>query len=129
MTPPPRDLALQPNSGSVRVAREAVARFANEYGLVPSMIELLRIAVSELVTNALVHGAPPFRLEIDGDVATVRVTVSDASAREPQPTRAAITDPQGRGLTVLERIADDFGWYARGAEGKSVWFTVRRDRR
>ena len=43
-------------------------------------------------------------------------------------TRAAITDARGRGLTILERVADDVGW-ALEPDGKRVWFSVLRKAR
>ncbi len=50
------DRSYQATPGSVRRAREDIADFAAAHGVGRSRIDDIRLAVSEAVTNAVVHG-------------------------------------------------------------------------
>ncbi|WP_340560656.1 ATP-binding protein [Streptomyces sp. GSL17-111] len=101
--------------------------------------ETLILLISELVTNAVVHtGAPAvLRIRLPGapvgpaasDASTpagrggsgaVRVEVADTSAVAPRPRRAADADTGGRGLELVEGLADRWGWQPEGG-GKRIW--------
>ena len=81
--------------------------------------------VSELVTNALLHGRPPIVsqircLEQDG----LWVGVSDASPLPPVPLDREVAAAHGRGMALVNMLSDD--WGVEPAEpGKRVWFRVR----
>jgi anti-sigma regulatory factor (Ser/Thr protein kinase) len=70
------------------------------------------LLASELVTNAVVHGAPP-----------VEITVGDAHPDVPQPRHAMREDEHGRGLLLVDRLSDRWGVDAH-PPGKSVWFEL-----
>jgi len=105
------------------------------------LAETLILLVSELVTNAVVHTGRPAVLRLSvpdagsgpasgepplgGVVATVRLEVVDASARAPRPRCAEGDDTDGRGLALVDGLADRWGWSAEGA-GKRVWCEVDR---
>lgn len=76
------------------------------------------LAVSELVTNALLHGhgTPVVRL-IEGDE-QVRVEVCDDSPL--LPVSHGVTPTTGLGLRVVEQISSAWGASRRG-RGKVVW--------
>ncbi|MBC2905904.1 ATP-binding protein [Streptomyces cupreus] len=79
------------------------------------------LCVSELATNALLHGAPPgrgflLRIRYDGDV--LRVEVHDSGSE--WPLAAERGDEGGRGLFVVEALADKWG-VGRRDPGKVVW--------
>ena len=78
--------------------------------------------VSELVTNAVLHGVGAISLRIDADVDAVRIEVADegnvAVAPSPEPGAHG-----GWGLRIVERFADDWGV----ADGSTtVWFRLGR---
>ncbi|MER5949085.1 ATP-binding protein [Streptomyces sp. NPDC001904] len=85
------------------------------------------LCVSELTTNALLHGVPPgrgFLLRITHDEVedTVRVEVHDSGTGTPAvpvPQRSA-TAENGRGLLLVEALADKWGVGERDP-GKEVW--------
>ncbi|MFJ4873851.1 ATP-binding protein [Streptomyces sp. NPDC088745] len=56
---------------------------------------------------------------------TVRVEVADASSCPPRPRRAEGDDTNGRGLELVDGLADRWGWQAEGA-GKRIWCEVDR---
>jgi anti-sigma regulatory factor (Ser/Thr protein kinase) len=76
------------------------------------------LAVSELVTNALLHGhgTPVLRLIHGGD--RIRVEVCDDSPLLPVSHR--VTPTSGLGLRVVEKISSAWGASRRG-RGKVVW--------
>ncbi len=84
----------------------------------------LLLCVSELATNALRYGVPPGRgylLRLFGfEDATVRAEVHDGG---PGLSRIA-GRPHGRGLALVEALADDWGVVGR-APGKIVWCEFR----
>ncbi|WP_329119860.1 ATP-binding SpoIIE family protein phosphatase [Streptomyces sp. NBC_01465] len=90
-------------------------------------VDSAELMVSEMVTNVLVH--------TDGDAALVatatgelgarrlRVEVADASDELPHKRRPGEMASSGRGLVLMEMLADAWGVDPRGA-GKSIWFEL-----
>lgn len=58
-------------------------------------------------------------------VATVRVEVADSSSRAPVPRCAGGDATGGRGLALVDCLADRWGWSPEGA-GKSIWCELDR---
>lgn len=84
------------------------------------------LLISELVTNAVVHtGCPAVLRMLFAAEGGVRVEVADASDRPPQPRHAAGSDTNGRGLELVDGLADRWGWQVEGV-GKSIWCEVDR---
>ncbi|MFG3498066.1 ATP-binding protein [Streptomyces sp. NPDC047928] len=93
------------------------------------LAETLVLLISELVTNAVVHTGCPAVLRMlfraGSGPGAVRVEVADRSARAPQPRHADGDDTHGRGLELVDGLADRWGWQREGA-GKSIWCEVDR---
>jgi len=103
--------------------RHAVTAVLDEWGCEPGNREDLLLVVSELVTNAVVHGAEPIRVTMVRVPERVRVEVTDGAAASsphgnPRPPADAET---GRGLSVVTRLAVAWGWRASPGRGKTVW--------
>lgn len=101
------------------------------------LAETLILLISELVTNAVVHtGCPAVLRMLFPDTSdasgtsdsTVRVEVADASARPPTPRHAHRDETGGRGLELVDGLADRWGWQPEGA-GKRIWCEVDRAER
>ena len=95
--------------------REAVAG-----GRTPVRLEDLTLVVSELVTNAVVHGAGDVTLHVVADRAAVRVEVRDAAPTVPDLLAEEPAGDSGRGLLLVSKIADRWG-VRREDRGKVVW--------
>jgi anti-sigma regulatory factor (Ser/Thr protein kinase) len=103
--------------------RHAVTEVLDGWGCAADTREDLLLVVSELVTNAVVHGAEPIRVTMMRAPERVRVEVTDGAAGasphgNPRPPADAET---GRGLSVVTRLAVAWGWRASPGNGKTVW--------
>ena len=88
--------------------------------------DVAELLVSELATNALRYGRPPFevRVRVAGDA--VEVGVSDTDPAVPMVLHDRSLEESGRGLRLVAQLAAD--WGIRTHEpGKTVWFSIRRD--
>ncbi|OLZ63662.1 phosphatase [Streptomyces sp. IMTB 2501] len=85
------------------------------------------LLVSEMVTNVLVHTDADALLlaEVTGEAAErrLRVQVTDAGDDLPHRRRPGELASSGRGLMLIELLADAWGVDPRG-EGKSIWFEL-----
>lgn len=85
--------------------------------------ERAELAVSELVTNAVVHAGSRPEVRLVASAAGVRVEVDDTSSHLPTRRGYAATAGTGRGLGLLDHSADRWG-VDRTAGGKTVWFEI-----
>lgn len=123
------------------LAAAAAARSVVENAIltwrVPVDVDVAILLTSELVTNAVTHGAPVagtfVLLTIASDPAGLRVDVHDGSADLPAlDTSLLDADPlggdpdeaeTGRGLLLVTTLSAEWGFYPTPA-GKAVYFTL-----
>ena len=118
---------LPEDLSAAHVAREQVAAFLDERGVPTDLADDLVLIASELAANAIRHGAPPAMLRLTYEPARIRVTVSN-HGDAPDP-RVLTADPEaghGRGLAMVETLADEVGW-ARDGDRLDVWAEVSLD--
>jgi len=84
------------------------------------------LLVSELVTNAVLHARSRFELVVRLDGERLRVEVHDESGAQPTRKHYAVSAGTGRGLMLVERLADRWGVDSSGGAGKRVWFELGR---
>ncbi|MFD3326206.1 ATP-binding protein [Streptomyces sp. NPDC058701] len=120
-------LEVGPDPAEVgRARRWARSRLAGSgIGDDEPLAETLILLISELVTNAVVHTGCPAVLRMLFGEPGVRVEVADASDRAPAPRQAAGDDTGGRGLELVDGLADRWGWQREGA-GKRIWCEIDR---
>ncbi|MEU8600601.1 ATP-binding protein [Streptomyces parvulus] len=108
---------------SVRKAREFATRALEGWGLT-SRTEDIRLCVSELATNAVLHGTARghgFLVRLDIDDNCVRLEVHDSRRRQPVVRELTATEISGRGLTLVAALSDEWGVKDRTPLGKFVW--------
>ncbi|MCX4963510.1 SpoIIE family protein phosphatase [Streptomyces sp. NBC_00654] len=110
----------------VAVARQQLRELLHDWAD-PDQVDSAVLMLSEMATNVLVH--------TDGDALMVaeaagergerrlRVEVADASDELPHKRRPGEMASSGRGLVLMELLADSWGVDPRG-EGKSIWFEL-----
>ncbi|WP_268249549.1 PAS domain S-box protein [Streptomyces poonensis] len=83
-----------------------------------------RLLVSEVLTNAIQHAEGPLGLHLRRTATELTVEISDHSPHLPQPRLAAPDDESGRGLLLVDALADSWGVRPTD-DGKTTWFTLR----
>ncbi|ATZ25194.1 Histidine kinase-, DNA gyrase B-, and HSP90-like ATPase [Streptomyces lavendulae subsp. lavendulae] len=108
----------------VPLARAELRKALAAWGLSELEGDALLVA-SELLTNAVRHAATPRDREIETRYVRrsdgVRIEVHDACAGQPQARPPEPDADGGRGLFLVEAIADRWAVAARGGPGKQVW--------
>ncbi|MFR9674430.1 ATP-binding protein [Streptomyces sp. TR06-5] len=86
------------------------------------------LVVGELTANAVRHGLVPghefaLQLTYEPGAELLRVEVADADPARPplRPAQAAGEDESGRGLFLVDLLADRWGCAPRSPLGKTVW--------
>jgi serine phosphatase RsbU (regulator of sigma subunit)/anti-sigma regulatory factor (Ser/Thr protein kinase) len=123
---PKQDVAawsLEAEPSMVRRARE-VSRAALESWGLSELADTVELMISELVTNALMHGDGQIGLRLIRADALL-CEVQDDGNELPYLCHAESTDENGRGLQLVTHLADRWGAH-RTATGKVVWFEIAR---
>lgn len=109
-------------AGARRHVRELLHDWAD-----PDQIDSAVLMVSEMITNVLVHtdGDALLVAEVIGEPGSrrMRAEVSDGSDDLPHKRHPGELASSGRGLVLMELLADEWGVDPRG-EGKSIWFEL-----
>jgi anti-sigma regulatory factor (Ser/Thr protein kinase) len=108
-------------------ARRWVVGVCSEIGR-PELRENAELALSEVVTNAILHGRPPVTVRLRGTRSHPRVEVRDGSADPPAFPPLEVGQEFldelptfGRGLGIVASSSEAWG-AERDGEGKLVWF-------
>ncbi|MBB1252389.1 ATP-binding protein [Streptomyces sp. OF3] len=116
-----------------KIAREWVAVLLGVAGLA-RLVDRAMVCTSELVTNAHRHGRSVLiTVEVALLPDAVTVQVRDDNPQEPPRVVAAVRgrDPweeNGRGLFLVDSLADAWDHARTGPDAKVVWFTLRDQR-
>jgi anti-sigma regulatory factor (Ser/Thr protein kinase) len=121
--------ALRATSASSRSAREFTTTTLRSWGL-EELVDDAVVIISELVTNAVRHGVPPYaaaagdtpiKLSLVRQGLFVVFIVSDPSEQDPKMRPADDIGENGRGLHVIEALSRVWGWTPLPGTGKAVW--------
>ncbi|MFF7276190.1 ATP-binding protein [Streptomyces griseorubiginosus] len=114
-----------------RLARLLATTHFRAWGLSPDVTERAEQIVAELAANAALHGrvqGRDFRLALTLDTATgvLRIAVTDAKGGQlpVAPTDSAADSESGRGLLMVDALADHWGTESHPPGGKTVWAEV-----
>ena len=81
------------------------------------------LLVSELVTNAIVHARTDVTLRVTIRRGVLRIEVADGSPVVPTPRRTSALAGTGRGLQLVDRLANRWG-VQKSRGGKTIWFEL-----
>lgn len=125
--PAERRLSFDPVPEAAPAARAAVRDLLAATPLA-GRVDDAELAVSELVTNAVLHGRAPITLLLRLHADRLRVEVGDGSPVSPSFSMLDPTAVTGRGLMLISATADGWGVDPR-PDGKTVWFELLVDGR
>jgi anti-sigma regulatory factor (Ser/Thr protein kinase) len=105
-------------------ARRLARRVLDRWRIAEDSAHAVLLVVTELVTNAVEHAHPPVVMQLhrgqdDGRV-WVEVTDGGPAERSGPWTESCADDEHGRGLDVVEALAEAHGFY-RHASGSTSW--------
>jgi anti-sigma regulatory factor (Ser/Thr protein kinase) len=106
-------------------ARRFVAAALRRWACADDFIELVLLLTSELVTNAYRHARTETRVSVRFDGACVRIEVRDVGGGEPELRPFDADRVDGRGLQIVDALADRWG-YDSSPTGTAVWFELVR---
>jgi anti-sigma regulatory factor (Ser/Thr protein kinase) len=119
-----RPAVLAPDLTAPQTAREH-ARQACADITSQALADDVALVVSELVTNAMTHGAGEISLVLRVEPSEVRVSVWDQGLSfVAQPVEAEHAAEHSRGLALVGELASSWGVDGLAGAGKSVWAVV-----
>ncbi len=120
-------LVLSADGAAAQAGRRHLALVASTLGTAPALVEVALVLVSELVTNAVVHGRSNPRLAVLARVGGgLFVGVGDDDSRHPVMQDEDQQALGGRGLRLLDSLATRWGVRPE-PPGKVVWFELDAD--
>ncbi|MEV5408648.1 ATP-binding protein [Thermopolyspora sp. NPDC052614] len=123
---------LYDNPRAAAQARRLVRDVLRTLPLPDAVVDDAVLMVSELVGNAVLHGSPPFELDLRVGDGELHAEVLDAGSGGPRPRDAGSEAEHGRGLGIVAQLSGGrYGCrpaaYAteRDRYGKAVWCAMR----
>ena len=115
--------ALPGSPQSAGAARVRVRAAPAAAGL-PDLTDDAMLITSELVGNAVQHAGSPVDVALITAHGVLMILVADSSRLPPVMDAAVDTTESGRGLVIVDAIADSWGHWLTNA-GKTVWACLR----
>lgn len=112
---------------STPAARAFLSRLLDGWGLPESVIDDASLLTTELLSNAVLHGRGLVHLRVEVEDGAVHVRVHDDAAGLPEVNHADPTSLGGRGMFIVECVADEWG-SDPDEPGKTVWFRLHDPR-
>ncbi|MEU8654174.1 ATP-binding protein [Streptomyces sp. NPDC048737] len=114
-----------------RLARLLAVEQLTAWEMSPAVIERAEHVVAELAANAVLHGRVQghdflLMLTLDDAAGTLRIAVSDTRGeyRPAIPPERGPDHESGRGLLLVDALADRWGTEPRPPSGKTVWAEI-----
>ena len=116
--------AMKRSNDAAARARPRTAAVLRRWRVPDAVIDDAQLAVSELVSNAVVHGREPVKVRL---TLTRTAVHNHRPRRRPRPPRMRNPSPGdisgGRGLRIVAAISQQWGC-ALGRHGKNVWCSL-----
>ena len=108
----------------MRAARDFVATVLRD-DVFEGDADAALLLVSELATNAVRHAGTSFEVTVEVQGPSVRVAVIDGDISHlPRRRHPGADETSGRGLLIVEELAERWGTEEVGNGSKSVWFIL-----
>jgi anti-sigma regulatory factor (Ser/Thr protein kinase) len=101
-------------------ARRFLLAAAQDWELSDELTEIAQLVVSELVSNAVEHARTSSTVDLEYTGTALRIRVRDGSTTRPVPRPLDMVSFRGRGLPLIDRVADRWG-IEEHPDGKTVW--------
>lgn len=119
----PRSVDLPPTARSASRARHFVLETLRAWGL-DGLTDVAALVTTEVVTNAVLHARTTVSLTICRESGSrVSILVRDGSPHPPQRRRPTTDSTSGRGIDLLEQLADSWS-VETSPTGKTVQFSL-----
>jgi anti-sigma regulatory factor (Ser/Thr protein kinase) len=112
------------DASSAPSARRFAGDLVTAWGLA-AVADTARLLLGEVITNAVQHTVGDVRVRLEHDRRRLRVEVTDSSDRLPDKRPVNLEAESGRGLVIVESLADAWGHTFVETGGKTVWFELR----
>ena len=89
-----------------------------------AMVRDIVLMVSELTTNCIKHAHSPFSVSLISNHQAICVEITDQGTGTPTRQPLDSQSATGRGLQIVDELADSWGVTAENVSGKTVWFTI-----
>lgn len=125
----PRRYSINADLSRLKDARDFAERAGMEFGLRGETLYMVKLAMSEAVTNAIQHGSAtpsdPIRLTVLEEGDALVFEVEDTGQFVPRVPRRGEVPESGRGLDFMRQLMDDVDVRPR-PEGTLLRFAKRR---
>jgi anti-sigma regulatory factor (Ser/Thr protein kinase) len=122
--PPVVQLGLPAEASAVCTARRHAGATCDAWGLPADVTAIVLLVVSEFAGNVVRHVGGVFRLVLRREASAVCVEVEDTlDCPPPRASDPGMDAETGRGLLVVERLADRFGCVPL-SDGKRMWARI-----
>lgn len=116
------EVSFEPDPACVGRIRRITAAFLALWNVRGRLAEDIVLVVSELVTNALVHGKGSVRLRVHHLRNELRIEVTDGSSAPAKRRPVNDDDASGRGLFLVSVLTRTWG---TSDDGRTTWCLVR----
>ena len=115
---------FRPEPRAPRAARRYLVELLRRWGHDEAVVQQAALVLSELATNAVLHARTRFTVTVRSVGVEVHVVVGDDSPVLPVLGRADERAEPGRGLVLVDALAQRWGAEPAG-DGKVVWAVLR----
>jgi len=119
---------LDSSASSVARARSVTRSYLSLSDRRFTEVDSAVLVVSELVSNAVQHAKEHGDIELVMDVheGCLHVEVLDGDPSPPREEAPERDEEHGRGLRIVDRLTDRWGWELVRGNGKRVWCDLER---